>query len=440
MCIIPAILLKEIIFMKNKSVFVSLALAMLASACGDTAYTSGQQYSTAPYNNNYPNNTGYQYNNGYQYNTGYQNYNQGCYNNMAMQNCYNPSLQMNAYAQAQLNTQMMMNQYYYRQNMFSWQMRLNTPGYYNMSQAYSSCMPRPVYTTTRSCRRARSYCSGRRGRSCTDVVIVHSNTGTSDNSSNTNGNTNSNTNTNSNGNQPCQTCNTGNTNTNANNNIKVLPISWKGKDAKALFDRLAREEEVLEQGKIRRSKGLFTRTGEFYKCMVDGSKKDADSYVCDLEIRVEDGLVLRQFPAGKTGTPVVSGVVYEGDLLKIGMPGNSPESGVLTIAGPSAKYLFESMHSEESTGTVGDATGVEDSTEAKIRTAGAVKCFQTVNTRKEITQCVIKMKTDTGEVLDGKTGTVQADPAPAAEASPTPAAEASPTPAAEASPAPSPGM
>jgi hypothetical protein len=399
--------------MKKNLVALSLTLGVLASGCAETGYTNGQPYptwnSTTPLNNPvmYPNN-----NNNPIYNPGYNTLNQGCFNNPGMtQNCYNPNLQMNAYVQAQMNTQMMMNQYIYRQNMFSWQMRLNTPGYYNLNQSYLGCFPRPVYTTTRSCSRARSYCFGR--RSCGDVVIVttRSSNGSEDQS-----------NTNTNHDQPCTTCSNDNTNDNNSNQdkIKILPISWKGKDAKALYDRLAREEEVIEKGLIRRSKGSFAKTGEFYKCMIEGSKKNADDYVCDLEIRVEDGMLLRQYPAGKTGTPVISGIVYEGDLLKVGMPGNTPETGLLTIAGPTAKYLFESMHSEESTGTVGDATGMEDGTEAKIRSAGAVKCFKTLNTRKEVTQCILKLKTDTGEVLDVKSGSVQTDPTPATDATPTP--------------------
>lgn len=386
--------------MRNNLAVLSLTLAVLASGCAETGYTNGQPYptmnSTTPFNNPgmYPN-----YNNIPNYNPAYNNMNQGCFNNSSIsQNCYNPNLQMNANLQAQLNMQMMMNQYTYRQNMFSWQMRMSTPGYYNLNQSYSSCFPRPVYTTYRTCSRARSYCSGR--RSCADVIIVRN-----DSSTQSDDQTNTNSNTNSNSDQTCTTCNNSSDHNGTQNNIKVLPISWKGKDAKALYDRLAREEEVLEKGLIRRSKGSFAKTGEFYKCMIEGSKRNADDYVCDLEIRVEDGLLLRQFPAGKTGTPFISGIVYEGDLLKVGMPGNTPETGLLTIAGPSAKYLFQSMHSEEATGTVGDATGIEDATEAKIRSAGAVKCFQTLNTRTETTQCVIKLKTDTGDVLDVKTVT-----------------------------------
>jgi hypothetical protein len=277
--------------------------------------------------------------------------------------------------QFQANNQFQYPNQFQNQAVLSWNMRLNTPGYYYNNYQYRSCIPRKPYLTTYKQNTVRRNCN-----------YVYTTTTTVDRTStDTSVTTSTQTDT--------SVVVTDNTTVEA----KVLPISWKAEDAQALYQRLAREEEILEKDRLM-NKGVKARTGEHYQCIVDGNEKKAKNYVCDLEIRVNDGTILQQSPVGKDGTSVITNeaMMYKGDLLNIGGFGEAPEVGYLTIAGPSAAYLYQNFSTEELAGKV-DEAGV---LEAKIKTLGQVKCYKTTGTVGTTTECLIKINAKTGTALN----------------------------------------
>ena len=247
----------------------------------------------------------------------------------------------------------MMNQQgitFQQQGMLGLSARLSLPGFYYNNYQYRSCIPQKPYTTSCSQQIVRP--------SCTSVVTTRT--------------------------------------TGGDDTTKVLPISWVKEDAKALYQRLAKEEDVLKDASLF-SKGVKSHTGENYKCIVDGSEDNAKNFVCDLEIRIKDGILLQQTPVGKDGQPeVASSTAYKGDLLNIGVTGEAPETGHLTVAGPSAKYLFQSIAGDGAQGKVEEAGILE----AKIKTLGQIKCYQSLNTTNIVTECLIKIDTSKGKALN----------------------------------------
>lgn len=296
---------------------------------------------------------------------------------------YQPNMPMNNYPnynnQFQTMPYQQMYPMYQNQNMLSWNMRMNIPGFYLYNYQYRSCIPRRTYTTTCNQRTVRRNCQYVYTRTTTDTSVTTSTqTDTSTNTSvvvNTETTTNTSTDT---------------------STTRVLPISWKDEDAQALYQRLAKEEETVEKDRFL-NKGVKARTGEHYQCIVDGNEKKAKNYVCDLEIRINDGILLQQSPIGKDGQAVISdAMMHKGDLLNIGGFGEAPEVGYLTIAGPSAQYLYQNFSVEAVDGKV-DEAGIM---EAKIKTLGQVKCYQTTGTVSTTTECLIKINAKTGSAIN----------------------------------------
>lgn len=332
--------------MKNNFLVLSLILTATLVGCSEGAYTPNAGIPAnnigVPYQpmNNYPMNNYPNFNNQYQ---------------MPYQQTY---------------------PMYQNQNVLSWNMRWNIPGYYYNNYQYRSCIPRKPYITTCKQRTVRRYCP---------YVYTNNTTTQTDTSVVVNTDTSVVVNTDTGTNTSTDTTTT-----------KVLPISWKAEDAQALYQRLAKEEEILEKDRVL-NKGVKARTGEHYKCIVDGNEKKAKNYVCDLEIRVNDGILMQQSPVGKDGQAVITdALMYKGDLLNVGGPGQTPEQGFLTIAGPSALYLYQNFSVEAVDGKV-DEAGI---LEAKIKTLGQVKCYQTTGTVGTTTECLIKINTQSGTALN----------------------------------------
>ena len=349
--------------MKNKFLVSNLLLAVFAVGCSEGAYTP---------NNTVPQNQG------------------GMYSPISNQPGMNqPFMNQPMMNQQGMNQQGMMNyQYnqaylnYQAQGMLSLRMRMNMPGFYfNTWSSKGSCFPQPSYVTPCTQQVVRRPCPYTPTvNTSTTVVVTHDHTNT--NSGTNNPNT-----------TPSTTPATNNTSV---ENTEVLPISWINEDAKALYQRLAREEETIKKG------GLFSstvkaRTGDHYKCIVDGSENKAKNYICDLEIRMKDGMLLQQVPAGKSGQPeITTSSMYKGNNLNIGMPGEAPETGYLTIDGKGARYLFKNLVAETTKGKVEEA-GIN---EANIKTLGQVKCYESLNSTQTVTECVIKIDSSNGKALD----------------------------------------
>lgn len=249
---------------------------------------------------------------------------------------------------------------YQARGMLSWNMRLAIPGYYNYQYMNRGCIPRTPYVAPCSQRTVVRTCHASIDCSSDQSSSVITQTSTE------NGDT-----------------------------TKILPISWKDEDAMALYQRLAREEEVIQKGTFK--KDVKARTGENIKCVVEGNEGKARNYVCDLEIRMKDGVLLQQLPVGKEAQPViVESSMYKGELLKIGVPGQAPEVGFLTVAGPAAHYLYQNLPGEVTEGKVEELGEVD----AKIKTTGQVKCYKTLNATRNITECLIKIESNTGKALN----------------------------------------
>jgi len=317
--------------MKNKFLVLNLLVGVFAVGCAESGYTPN---TSAPvYNNGIPN-----YNNG-----------MNPYNN----NNLNPGMN-----QPMLNP-MMNQQGMGVQGMYSYNMRMITPGFYLNTWRYRSCVPQRPYVGNCNQQTVRRTCPTNTTSTTTSTVV------------------------------------TTNTTPEDNSNL-ILPISWINEDAQALYERLAKEEETIQDGNLFKST-VKGRTGENIKCIVDGRESKAKNYVCNLEVRIKDGTILQQLPIGKDGQPEnTSSSMHKGDLLNIGIPGEAPEVGYLTIAGNSAKYLFQKLPGEAITGKV-DEAGI---LEAKVKTAGQVKCYKSINTTNIITECLVKIDSSKGKVLN----------------------------------------
>ncbi len=363
--------------MKNKFLVSNLLLAVFAVGCSEGAYTP---------NNTIPQNQGGMYSpTGIQPGMNQPFMNQPMMNQQGMMN--------NQSNQAYVNYQAYLN--YQAQGMLSWKMRMNLPGFYLNTWRYKSCIPQQSYlvpcTQQTVVRRPCPYTPNTVStNSNSPVVVVHDHP-TTDTSTNTSTSVTTDTSVTT---STVATTNTG-TNT-TEDTTEVLPISWDKGDAMALYQRLAREEEIVKKGGLFKS-AVKARTGDHYKCVVDGSEKKAKNYVCDLEIRLKDGMLMKQDTIGKPGTPeITTSSMFKGELLNIGMPGGAPEVGYLTVAGKSALYLFANMKAETTQGKVEEA-GIPD---AKIKSLGQTKCYQFVSKDKTTTECVIKIDSSNGKALD----------------------------------------
>jgi len=318
--------------MKNKLLVLNLFLGVLAVGCSESAYTPT---ATVPaYNNGLP-----------AYTPGATNPN---YNNQYQPGMNNPMMN------PLLNQQGLA---YQQQAVMGWNARVNfgIPGYSYQTYQTRSCIPQKTYTTTSTQQTVRPACPNPTTVVTSSSTVVTTNTTAGDDTT------------------------------------KVLPISWVNEDAKALYQRLAREEETSKT-----NKNAKYRTGENYQCVVDGKASKAKNYVCDLYIRVKDGILLQQSPIGKEGQPEnTTSSMYKGDLLNIGIPGETPETGYLIVAGKSAAYLFQKLPGDAVTGKVEEAGILE----AKVKTVGQVKCYQSLNTTNTTTECVIKLDTSKGKAL-----------------------------------------
>ncbi len=335
--------------MKNKLLVLNLLLTVFAVGCSESAFTPNAgtpAYNTGP---TLPNNMGANF---------FPNYNN---QNIPFSN-QQGMMQMNP-----------MYLPYQQQNMLSWSMRMNTPGFYYNNYQYRSCIPRKPYVANYTQQEVRRPCP----------YTINTNTASTDDTTTT-------TSTASTDTTPAAPSSVNDTTT-----TKVYPISWKEEDAKALYERLAREEEKLENGKLFKA-SVKARTGDHLKCIVDGSERRAKNYVCDIEIRAKDGMLLQQMPAGKTDQPeITESSAYKGDLLQIGVPGQAPEVGYLTIAGGVAVELFKNLPLESVQGKVEEAGIME----AKIKTLGQVKCYQSLNTTNTVTECLLKIDSANGKAL-----------------------------------------
>jgi hypothetical protein len=176
-----------------------------------------------------------------------------------------------------------------------------------------------------------------------------------------------------------------------NPNSKILPLSITGADAKALYTRLAKEEDAVDNDSETK-----VRTGMNYKCMMDGAGKANSDYVCDIDVSAADGVVYEQFPVSATGMAAVSNpVAYSGSNVTAGGAGLNPDEAVIKIEGRGATFLYRKMKNLAKNGTTSDFPGVTGT----IELGKNVMCYSmTPSTDLSVISCRMKVNTTTGAI------------------------------------------
>ncbi len=402
------------------------ALAITLVACSEGSYTPTtsipySQTQTGMYTNPY---TNPYYNpavNGYQYqgqrNPGIQFYNPYlAFNNQFYSSCS---------AQAQLQMQLR------AQPMFYCQARLQMPNFYAYTSMNNNCWARrqPTYTPS-SCACATGNCDCPRilaqmRNQCRYTRFTTTSTTTTATSSPSNNST---------------PTTTDNDNTAPDNtSIKELWLSLANEDAKALYDRLAKEVKVIKtrsnqdytcvmendgrndsdyacdknakstNNNIQPSTGAEARaryqsikkrfettasikTGTNYKCM--SNENSAKDYVCDYDVSTTDGalniqtpispLAVSQFPAEAVSSPFLSIAALDQ---------NPKHEGTILIKGPTAENAYNKLSVKEAQGAFPGSNKT-----ALIKTGKQIECYRTAS--PSYTECRIKVKLDTGDALN----------------------------------------
>ena len=175
-----------------------------------------------------------------------------------------------------------------------------------------------------------------------------------------------------------------------NENSTTLPLSITGADARALYERLAREEE--ETNNDTKTK---IRTGANYKCMQDYRGRHDRDFACDIDVSVADGTVYQLYPMGQNGQADLSSpTAYQGPNVQIGGTGLSPEEGFIKVQGQGAKFLYKKLTSAVTQGTIDTAGQIA----ANIKLGKNVKCYETTGTASPVNECEIKINSTTGAV------------------------------------------
>lgn len=358
--------------MKNNlfaAVFV--ALVTLLSACSESGSVPNQGLAA----------NGLQQPGPYGYQTGL---NPGYNNNLGYnQNTYNPYLQYQNGNYNQLNMQAQMQLQLRANAMFTCQARLNPYFYYtNMNSNNCTVRTQPTYTPY-SCACIQAPCDCAKVVSqvrsqCRYTPVTTTRTNTRDDDDDT------------------RTSNTVD-NDGIDTNTKTLLLTVYGADARALYERLAREEKDV-QGR----KKAHTRTGTNYKCMKDGNKDEAsddhkkteDYYACDIDIVKSDGTVYEQHPIGKLDNAMLSGVEYSGKNVTASAGGN----GSIRVTGAAAKDLYKKLSPAGKDGTPDVINGAK----VNVKLGKQAKCHITTATSSPVAECIITLKIDTGEALEAK--------------------------------------
>ena len=189
--------------------------------------------------------------------------------------------------------------------------------------------------------------------------------------------------------QQCQNGNTSGGTDGINCDSKTLPLSLTGADARALYNRMAREEvETGKRGKTR------IKTGTVIKCFKDGKGKRDENYACDFDIAVADGRLYEYYPVGRPATAgTASDSVYAGSSLEIGGQYLNTNEALIRLRGRIAATLYKKLGTEAKPGNIGGSTA------ANIKSGMNLKCFETLTTATPITECQIKLRVETGEVI-----------------------------------------
>ena len=362
--------------MKNKflpkTLLLCLIPAILAVACSEGAYTptaATPAFNTgiAPNNGVYPN--GVMPVNGINPNMGYNN---------GYNNTFNPGYNTGYMNNGYMNMMM-------PRPVLSWGLRLSTGFYTSNYMNYmntSNCIPSNTYTTNCSQNTVRTPCpytSSNNRNTFRDTDRTTYTTTTTSNTDNTRR-------------SPCP-YNVDRAPKNSSSNVgmdettKVLPLSLINSDGQAVYERLAIKE-------VSESKKIKTRTSEMFRCMDDSSDSDKIHYACDFQIRLKDGVILKQVGIGSADQPeVFSGTPYKGVNLTV----NATEDANIKLGGKVAEFLFKYLPGTAKEGKVDEASLPS----ASVKAAGQVKCYQSINAKKEtVTGCVIRIKTDTGTALN----------------------------------------
>jgi hypothetical protein len=350
----------------NRLVMIALGAVMM-TACSQNSNP------TYPYaNNGYGTQYGYNqtglYNNGYNQTGLYNNYSMNGY---AVNPFVNYSYTSGYNAQASLQAQAM----------FSINFRAATPNFYYPNYANNNCMMRSqVNYTPSSCACVVAPCNCQQvltqiRQECnqTRTRVTRRTTRTSSDDRETDDRSN----------DEVVTTNTS----------KRMSLSVLNGDARALYERLAKEEQTLQnKSKI--------RTGTNYKCFLSGKAKNDSSYACDFDLNLEDGSLYQFYPSGKPGQPVITNsTLFTGKNVTVGGPGLAPEEGFIKFGGNMAAAVFKRLPGQSTTGSI-DGQG---KVQAEIKIGQSVKCYKTTNTATPTVECTVKIKTDSGDALEART-------------------------------------
>ena len=421
--------------MKKTKWFAILGvLALTLAACSESGYTptTTLPYSSTQtaYANPYTNTNPY-YNpalNGYQYagqrNPNIQFYNPYLANNNQFYSSCNPLAQLQLQFRAQ--------------PMFVCQSRMNMPSFYAYTNQNSNCWLRRQPTNTPNhcaCPAGNCDCPkvlDQLRSECTYTQYTNPRT-TSSYTSSSSGSTDTN--------QNASTDNNSNTDATEASLKSISPTIVKA-DAKALYDRLTKEAEVVkiragkaaeqtyrcmmknsgnqdsdyvcaktnnphdtqiidEQITGAAAKSIFSRlkkkneisssikTGTNYKCISDS--ESTDDYACDYEILKSDGSILIQSPISPLAMSTFPPEAINTATLAIpALDQNANHEGTIKIAGTVASFIYDKIAVTETSASVnGIAT--------TVKLGKQIKCTRTATPSN--TECQIKIKSDTGDAL-----------------------------------------
>lgn len=168
-------------------------------------------------------------------------------------------------------------------------------------------------------------------------------------------------------------------------NSQIAYLSFRGRDARALYERLAKHAEDTHN-----KTQTKMRSGVNYKCMMDGSGQSNSDYVCDIDVSVANGKVYQISPVGVDGPSALNATpAYHGTSIRIGENGLNPMEAFLKVDDKPAAFIYKKLRVTETMGT-----NPEQTLSASIKTGQQIKCYKTSSTKAE---CFIKVSVLTGE-------------------------------------------
>lgn len=177
---------------------------------------------------------------------------------------------------------------------------------------------------------------------------------------------------------------------NASASSKAVGVTLQGPDAEALFVRLAKKDDELEnRPRVR------TKNGKHISCSRHKTGPVSSDYQCEMHIAPDTGLIYERHPVGlQEQAELKENKPYQSEMITIGGQGKDPGTAEIAIRGKNATSIYNTMTAQATDGKLDG----EGQTSARIKNGEFIQCYQTTLTVDPITECMIKLKADSGEV------------------------------------------